>query len=421
MSTELILKIENNILNEVIHFLQVRQYNSVILVADQNTYRVLGKDAESALKQSGIAAKIVLLGGPVIHPDEETITQVLLPAYPEDKIYLAVGSGTITDVVRFVSHRAKMEFISLPTAPSMDGYAANGSSLTIAGLKQTVYSRPPLGIFAGLETLVDSPPAMIASGFGDMLGKYTALPEWRISNLLTGEQYDPAIAGRVLDATDRCAEAFRSLDSDRENAIRVLMEGLLESGLCMLDYGNTRPASGAEHSVSHYWEYRMLKQKEPALMHGTKVGVAAVIVARLYQQLRRVDLRQAKALIQAARPLKAAGEIELIRRGYDDIHEQVEGLQADYLEVIRSGLAPMQDKIIAHWDEIQEYAHQVPDPDELASLLRKTGGPVTPEEIGRSNEDVTAALKYGFYIRSRFSFFTLLKYLGADPLEWLSR
>jgi len=419
MNADLTIKIDHDIKEDVLKFLKAHQLHSVILVADQKTYQALGLMVEKELLNNQIGVKTILLQGDEIHPDEETITQVLLPVEPDDKIFLAVGSGTITDVVRFVSYRTKMNFISLPTAPSMDGYTANGSSLTISRLKQTVYSRPPAAIFAGLDTLSKAPDSMIASGFGDMLGKFTALPEWHIANLLVGEAYDPVVARRVKNAADNSAQAIKILHTDKTGSVRMLIETLIETGLCMLDFGNTRPASGAEHSVSHYWEYKALKHNLPGVFHGTKVGIATVLTARLYQHLRQLNRQQATALIRSAEPLSVDVEMDLIRKGYDEIGGQVIGVQANYLEMVRSGLPEMQEKIIAHWDDILENASEVPEPEELEKLLHLAGGPVSPAEINLTEEDVRQAMNYGFYIRSRFSLFSLLKIMGVNPMKWL--
>ncbi len=111
--------------------------------------------------------------------------------------------------------------------------------------------------------------------------------------------------------------------------------------------------------------------------------------------------------------------MDLIRKGYDEIGEQVIGVQANYLEMVRSGLPEMQEKIIAHWDDILENASEVPEPEELEKLLELAGGPVSPSEINLTEEDVRQAMNYGFYIRSRFSLFSLLKIMGVNPMKWL--
>ena len=112
--------------------------------------------------------------------------QVLVRADRENRTYLAVGSGTITDITRFASHRTKADFISIPTAPSVDGYTSPSASLVIERLKQTVIAQPPIAIFADLPTLCAAPRPMIAAGFGDMLGKYTSLADWQLGHSVVG-------------------------------------------------------------------------------------------------------------------------------------------------------------------------------------------------------------------------------------------
>ena len=56
---------------------------------------------------------------------------------------LAVGSGTITDIVRFAAHVMRLPFVVMPTAPSMDGYASSGAPLVVEGVKRTYMVKPP--------------------------------------------------------------------------------------------------------------------------------------------------------------------------------------------------------------------------------------------------------------------------------------
>jgi len=51
-------------------------------------------------------------------------------------------------------------------------------------MKQTISARSRIAIFADLPTLCAAPRAMIAAGFGDMLGKFTALADWRLGHLV---------------------------------------------------------------------------------------------------------------------------------------------------------------------------------------------------------------------------------------------
>jgi glycerol-1-phosphate dehydrogenase [NAD(P)+] len=109
---------------ELIRYCEAQHLNRFMLVADRNTYRVLGQTVEAALKERGCDVNTVVLTGEEIAADEHFIVQVLTRADQEVRTYLAIGSGTVTDITRFASHRTRTNFISIPTAPSVDGSTA---------------------------------------------------------------------------------------------------------------------------------------------------------------------------------------------------------------------------------------------------------------------------------------------------------
>jgi glycerol-1-phosphate dehydrogenase [NAD(P)+] len=169
---------------EMIRYCQESDLDRFLLVSDENTHAVLGARAEAALKAQGWDVRTVVLAGEEVIADEEHIVQVLLAAGREAWTYVAVGSGTITDITRFCSHRTRNDFISLPTAPSVDGYTSIGAPLVVRRVKTTALAQPPAAIFADLPTLCTAPHQMIAAGFGDILGKYTSIADWRLGALL---------------------------------------------------------------------------------------------------------------------------------------------------------------------------------------------------------------------------------------------
>ncbi|MEY4006111.1 MAG: hypothetical protein RLZZ221_2207, partial [Verrucomicrobiota bacterium] len=66
-----------------------------------------------------------------------------------DAIPVAVGSGTINDLVKLAAHRAGREsYLCVATAASMDGYTAFGASITHAGAKQTFSCPAPRAVVA---------------------------------------------------------------------------------------------------------------------------------------------------------------------------------------------------------------------------------------------------------------------------------
>jgi glycerol-1-phosphate dehydrogenase [NAD(P)+] len=102
---------------------------------------------------------------------------------------LAVGAGSINALCKLAADRAGKPYAIFATAPSMDGFASASASVYENGFKLTFGALPPRMILADTEVLAAAPAYLKAAGFGDLLGKYTALADWRISHLVTGEYY----------------------------------------------------------------------------------------------------------------------------------------------------------------------------------------------------------------------------------------
>jgi glycerol-1-phosphate dehydrogenase [NAD(P)+] len=186
---------------ELIGYCQSQGHARFTLIADQNTYAALGHSVEQALRAAQYDVIVILLSGEVV-ADERYIVQVLLKVDRQDRVYLAVGSGTLTDITRFVSHRTKSTFCALPTAPSVDGFTSLSAPLVLQGLKQTVGCHSPLAVFADLPTLAAAPQPLIAAGFGDMVGKLLSVADWRLGHLLWDEPSDEEIAQHLIRAAN---------------------------------------------------------------------------------------------------------------------------------------------------------------------------------------------------------------------------
>ncbi|MBI1879216.1 MAG: sn-glycerol-1-phosphate dehydrogenase, partial [Chloroflexi bacterium] len=289
MPNDITIYIGKNASEPLIEYCRSHNFERLLLVADDNTYAAAGQQLSEKLKATGFDVKTSILKGKEIVADEHYFIQVMLNVGREERTFLAVGSGSITDITRFVSFHTCSNFIAFPTAASVDGYTSAGAPSVIAGFKKTVMCHSPLGVFGDLEVMSAAPQKMSASGFGDMLGKYIALADWRLGALLWNEAYDEAISQRVRVAVDKCVERVAEIGQASPEGIQALMDGLIESGLCMLDANSSRPASGTEHQISHHLEMKLLWQHKPAVLHGAKVGAATVISAAYYDKLRRIS------------------------------------------------------------------------------------------------------------------------------------
>ncbi|MCF6409088.1 sn-glycerol-1-phosphate dehydrogenase [Pseudalkalibacillus salsuginis] len=354
--------IEKGALQQIPLYMESKRFKNVILVADKNTNEAAGLQLSKILPHH-IDHQLIILQpnqhGQVL-ADEPTLIQLFAEMPPFTDALIAVGTGTIHDIVRFIGYKMNIPFISVPTAASVDGFTSKGAPLLFRGMKQTVQTTSPLAVFADVDLLAAAPKQLTAAGFGDILGKYTSLLDWKISELIGNEPYNQLasdITRRSLEACVSNAEMIAQGDAD---GIAILMQSLVESGLVMLLLDFSRPASGGEHHLSHFWEMDLLDKNEEQLLHGAKVGVATAIISELYKQLG-------------------------------------EQLDVEHLSIA----TPYNESLRKHWGAIKDLIDELPDPSKLRKLLKTVGGPTTAVDLHISNDLVQESLNEAYKLRER--------------------
>jgi glycerol-1-phosphate dehydrogenase [NAD(P)+] len=194
--------------------------------------------------------------------------------------------------------------------------------------------------------------------------------------------------------------------------IEKLMAGLLESGRCMVEVGNSRPASGSEHLPSHFWEMRLRQQRRPPILHGARVGIGTLLAARRYAALRGLTQQDAVARLARAFPPDREAELARIQDAFGPTADRVAAEYAPFLDRMSQSFDLWRQRIAGRWADVQRIAASVPPPEELAELLGQAGAPTTPQEIGLEEDDVQQALDFSHYVRDRFTVNTVGQMLG---------
>ncbi|WP_054026941.1 sn-glycerol-1-phosphate dehydrogenase [Bacillus sp. FJAT-28004] len=346
------LLVEAGALQEVAPYMKEKQYSRVIIAADAITYDIAGKTLEEAIAAQGISVHVTVIKadrqGDVI-ADEASIVQLLLDIQQRKaQVVIAAGSGTIHDISRYAAYTAGIPFVSVPTAPSVDGFNSKGAPIIIRGEKKTIAAIGPDAIFADLEILAKAPAAMVAAGFGDMIGKYTSLFDWSFGASEGGEPYSEEVAEITRIALNKCVENASLIASRDQQGIRILIEALIESGLAMLLFGQSHSASGAEHHLSHFWEMEYIRLGKRQLLHGAKVGVACAEISKLYHRLAAEEA----GLAFTVNP-----------------------------EKVRAAIAALPDEV------------------QIRTWLKQVGGPTTTEELGVDEELLMISLQEAHLVR----------------------
>ena len=322
-----------------------------LVLADENTVRFGAPFAEE-MRGRGIAADLFALPEREPVADERTCAIVSERSKGHDYV-LAVGAGTLNDIAKYTTFLAGKECGVLATAASMDGFTSGVTPLIKEGRKVTENAHTVSDILIDFDILCGAPRIMTGAGAGDILAKFCCLTDWKMSHLLNGEAYGEEAAALMRVALGKCVENIDSIERCGREGIDALLRALLISGYAMVIAGNSRPASGAEHHMSHFLAMDFLRRGERIPLHGVKVGLGTMVSLHMYKRIRGI-----------------AQDFE----GKETVVRLAEGL---------------------------------PEPSWVASVLSSLGCPTRFSQLGVSEDTVREMLFNCYKIRDRFTIMTL--------------
>ena len=363
-------------------------FGKAVSIYDENTYKAAGSIP-------GVYREIILTPEG-LHADDLGV-DILLPRIPDDADYLiAVGSGTVHDLTRYCAYKLDLPFVSCPTAASVDGFCSSVAAMTWHGYKKTLTATAPTLVVADLDIISAAPMRLSLSGFGDMIGKYIALADWKIAHLLTGEYFCEYIYSMTFDATRAVLESADGIKSGEISAYEKLTYGLMMSGLAMQLLGNSRCASGAEHHISHLIEMRPkgLSAVSDAL-HGEKVGVGTLLAAREYHKMANDGNIQFGDYAPAS--------LEFIEKMFGE--KLTEAIIAENLTDACAGITG--EQIRGCWTEICKIVGEIPTSKALSSVYSNLGVKSSLSDVGVAEELADTLLEYSPLVRNRLTLMRL--------------
>ena len=381
------VSIESDALRLVSPFLS--GFSDILLVADSHTWKAAGEQTAEVLCGAGFAVKTCILPGDIVCATEEQIGRVLLAADPTPSFVLAVGSGTVNDIARYVARRIGVEYGVVATASSMDGYASNVSPLLREGVKVTYPGQAPRIVVGDVGVLCAAPPFMAAAGLGDVLGKITARLDWRLGHVLEGEYYCPWVDGLVLDAIQGVLELPEN--AQRSQTVVAVLDGLVATGLCIQMCNDSRPASGSEHHIAHFLEMR---GGNPCALHGQHVGIAVFLMMRLYEKFFLLEELPALPTIDYA--VWESG----LQNAFDSMAGELLEQMNPWAYVQPQDWDAQRKQLGLVWEQYRQETANFPGIRAKGKCaLKSLGGVTTPQELGYSRELMMDSLRYAWAIR----------------------
>ncbi len=377
-----------------------------VVVADPTTFAIAGARLQADFAATGWKTPApFIFTDPQLYAEFKFVEQLEAALRQHDAIPVAVGSGTLNDLVKLAAHRVGRPYLCVATAASMDGYTAFGASITWQGAKQTFDCPAPRAVVADTAVIGQAPSALTASGYADLFAKVTAGADWILADALGVDPIDPRawaiVQGGLRDALADPAGA----KAGRESAIHPLTEGLMLGGFAMQWTKSSRPASGAEHQFSHLWDMEHHTYRGAAPSHGFKVGVATVAITALYEELLRQPLDTLDVARCCARWPTAKTADRAVRQEFAGADFLTTALtESRAKQVSRAELKKQLERLRAHWPTLRERlrAQLIPSA-ELKLRLQAVGAPTEPEEIGITRERLRQSFYRAQAIRRRFT------------------
>jgi len=382
------LRIGAGVLDELPTLIDHKQ---ILLVADANTYPLCGERVR-ALLGARIADVCLFSAEEILVPNEESIALVRAHMTPKTDLVLGIGSGVINDLCKYVAFFAGIRSGIIATAPSMDGYASSGAAMIIEGMKVTYTTNAPTLILGDVDILKNAPMDMIRSGYADIIGKYSALCDWKLSERINGEYLCPVVYDLVKLKTDAIRHAAKALTERDPAAIGELMEALVLIGACLTLLSTTRPGSGSEHHLSHYFEITGLIDQKPYFLHGTDVGYSTIVTAALREEILALPEPHFHHIATELRE-------ECYRAVYGKCAAEVRELQnaAGRYE------QPMDTVYRENWEAVREILAECPTANANRTMLTDVGFDLSAFEKMYGKDKIRAGIWFAKDLKDRYS------------------
>ncbi len=251
--------LNKNVFNKISHLIipsnTIRPLAKPHIISDA-PYILSSQSSETGIQEKKSASRAGMtptMGTNLSLASLETINLVRNKAKDSDLI-VAFGSGTVNDICKYASYLEKKDYISFPTAASMNGYTSANASILVNGYKKSFKAHLPRAIYIDIDILTNAPLRLTLSGFADFICRSTVQADWLLSHLLLGTEYNELPFTLVRDLEQILLIEYTALTKRSRKVVLLLMEVLLISGLGMVISKGSYSASQGEHMVAHAME-----------------------------------------------------------------------------------------------------------------------------------------------------------------------
>ena len=404
--------IEENAIEKTADVLRELGYKKALILSDQITWDIAAHKVAEVLDKKEFVYDTDILQGKVI-PDESRIGNIVINTAKDIDIILSVGTGVICDLGKLVAYKMGIDTGIIVTAPSVDGFASKHAAMVIGKLKISYSAVCPTVLIGDVNILKQAPMSMIIAGWSDIMGKFSALSDWKISSIVNNEYYCNVISEMVKRSVQTCRNNLEKIKQRESSAIKEVMEGLVLTGIAMSFVGTSRPASGSEHHLSHCWEMKSLENGEKIAPHGIQIGVSEILIARLYKWL--LEKKNEIDFLNIKNEMKNFNEAIWEKNIENYFEENAKNIINEIKTDKRYALEKRMNRlktIETNWNEICKILEHMPSDKDMCTLMKDAGTAVYPKDINISEKEVADSVRMAKEVRSKYTILGLLDDLG---------
>lgn len=358
----------------------------------------------------------------ILHATPENSEKIMARMAGVDCV-VGVGSGTICDLCKHASCHFDPErplpLVILQTALSVNAFSDGVSVMLVNGVKRTVHAQYPAILLIDLDVVANAPAEMNVSGYGDLIATWTAPVDWYLSYTLgMGGNFHTAPSDMIRSQCLRLLANSQKLREGDAQTLAELANVLTLSGLSMGIAGESCPASGSEHVMSHLIDMAAGKRHTGICYHGTQVAVSGILSGLIWDYfLHEFD----PASVDLDRCYPDFAEMEpKVRAAFDwldDTHAAADECWADYRKKLNKwheNKGRFQE-LLENFDRFKAtVAPWVQKPEYIAACMHQAGAPCRYRELNYPVDAKTAlwAISNCHLMRNRFSVIDLLHFTG---------
>lgn len=396
-------------LDSIVDYVRDYGYKKPYILCDKITYQVAGAKCEKLLTEAGFEVKVLIIRH--LGFDEATLGEIVINKPDDCDLMIGCGTGSITDMLRYSSFKLGLPCFTVATGAPMDGFSASVGIMNVDKLKATMPAHSTEVIIGDTDVLSGAPYRMSIAGFDDLIGKYTALNDWRIAVIANGDHYCRNMDELVTHYVDGIMAKVDAIKAKDPAALGDIFNSLLLTGATISLYGNSRPISGSEHHISHYWEAWGDEHGKAFAMHGEQVAVGTVISMMFSEELRERVPDFAAARAKAAAFDKEAWKAE-IERVYCGAAGAIIAVEEKAGKNDPAGRLSRLDAIESRWAEIKALLDSSFPSETMRDTLKTLGSPADPIDIGVDAQFLRDSILYCKETRDRYTVYSLAWDLG---------